>query len=124
MVKCDLKCPPGTEQIEGIKYCCSSCHYATPNGCILPRESRPDRCNEYDCKQYRIYVCFIFKDGGWRVKALHEVKINDVDKEFCKSYNALFENLKKRNENEGRADSHNDGQEVATVDKRGQEVCL
>jgi hypothetical protein len=105
-MRCDLNCP------YGEPYCCRACwasrrnikdEYAdkwsdkwgfwSPQGCKLG-DDRPQECKDYDCKQFVFYSSTAYVDGEWKTVGLHEVKIEDRDKEFVDKYNKVFKDLK------------------------------
>ena len=101
-MRCDLNCP------YGEPYCCRGCYLSRKhlkeiypdkwsdkfgfwsiNGCTLG-DDRPQECKDYDCKEYAFYSTTAFIDGKWRTIGLHEIKLDDRDREFIDKYNSIF----------------------------------
>ena len=106
-MKCDLNCPPGLPF-----FCCNCCHakpfviehckkngledkwtddhgFWSLEGCVL--DDRPQECQGYDCRLYRMFMSFDMTKEGWKLSSLLPVPIKNITKEFIDEYSALME---------------------------------
>ncbi len=93
-MKCDLNCPPimnnwPDRTKRNKKYCCQHCDIVADNGCSLDREDVPDKCKEYDCKQFKLYIVYMWSGTEWVANSVLERPIESCDKDFIDRYNDL-----------------------------------
>ena len=101
---CDLRCPPVPDNRRNCVYCCWGCEKATSTGCP-DGDDRPDKCKEYDCKDYKFYIAYRWfpEFKVWGCTMLQEVHKDKIDSEFYTKLNAVFKpvtEVKKEKENE------------------------
>lgn len=109
-MKCDLDCPIPSS-VFGRVYCCVGCAAAQvshvtdentdrwdiktgflgPNGCRLSRDEMPQECKDYDCKNYRFYMCLYWNGKKWCLGSYTPIERSRLDSSFCERYNALLE---------------------------------
>ena len=93
-MRCNLNCPFGEPR------CCRACAngqkdlkdkfpdkwddrhgFNSSQGCRIG-ENRPQRCKDYDCKDYVHWSLMFFKNGQWNAIVVNEVKYEEAVKLF------------------------------------------